>query len=101
MESKIHRERLSAKRMKEEIKNNNGILDTTLTERDFNDTYILKNGKVIVSFGAHGFLYNSVEELKQWEKDLDKTFQGKTNASYFSGQIVVWKRFSWKDRLPN
>lgn len=65
MESQIHRERLSAKRMKDEIKKNNGVLDTNLTEKDFNDTYILNNGKVIVSFGSHGFLYNSVEELMQ------------------------------------
>lgn len=96
METNIRRERLSAKRMKEEIKEHKGLLDTNLTERDFNDTYILKDGKVIVSFGTHGFLYNSVKEFEQWESDLKKSIQGKSAYHILDGKLLYGKEFTGK-----
>lgn len=106
METNIRRERLSAKGMKEKIKDHIGILDTNLTDRDYNDTYILNDGKVIVSFGSHGFLYNSIQELMQWEEDLQKSFHGKTANHILAGKLLYGQEFPLKvdsliDKIKN
>jgi hypothetical protein len=93
MESNIQRERLSAKRMRDELKSNFGTLDTTLTDKYLNDTYLLKDGKVIVSFGTHGFLYNSVKEFEQWEDDLKKSFQEKSPSHILVDKLLYGKEF--------
>jgi len=66
----IQRERLTSQQLKKIIQQKKGVLDTLFTKEYLNDTYLLDNGKVIVDFTTHGYLYSSLVELRQWINHL-------------------------------
>src|SRR4051812_10883129 len=58
--------KLTLKQAKGLIKEFNGELDVAFKTNCLNDVYVLNDGRAVLLFDTHGFLYNSIKSVEEW-----------------------------------
>ena len=89
----IQREKLTTKEVKAFIQKSKGVLDSVFTKKYLNETYVLADKRVIVFFHTHGYLYQSMDDLKTWINFLNSKRGNNNPAHILKGKLLYGSNF--------
>ena len=86
-------ERITSKQSKKLIKKYKGAIDIDIKKKYFINAYKLNNNKAVLDFETHGFLYESIESMKEYFNTIDHQVDLKPQSHILEGNLIYGKYF--------